>query len=104
MDTGCGYNDSKVMFFSSDEKKWINRIHKLAAEYPEEVFIECEPEENNGCIYARLPAEYLKIAPKRRCEMSDEQRAVLSERLRLMRKTKGNMGEENKDDSEEERE
>lgn len=74
------------MYFSSDERKWITRIRKLAEEHADEVTILNQPETNDGCIYARLPVEYLKIAPKRRVDMSDEQRLIAAERMRLLHK------------------
>ena len=74
------------MYFSSDERKWITRIRKLAEEHADEVTILNQPETNDGCIYARLPVEYLKITPKRRVDMSDEQRLIAAERMRLLRK------------------
>lgn len=64
METCFNYTD-KTAYVSSDEKKWINKVRKLAEQRPDEVEIICQPEENDGCIYAKLPAQWLKINPKR---------------------------------------
>lgn len=68
--------------FSSDERKWINRIHKLKESYPNDVVICAEPAENDGMIVARFPIKWLKIAPPRK--VSDEQRQAASERFKAM--------------------
>ena len=46
METAMGYltEDEGRAWFSSDEKKWKNRITKLAEEYPEQVKITVYPE------------------------------------------------------------
>lgn len=89
METSCSYTDA-VMFFSSDERKWISKIRRMAETNPSEVIILRQPEENDGCIYAKLPSEYLKIAPKRHIELSDEQREARAERLRELHKANKN--------------
>lgn len=71
------------MYFSSDEQRWINRIHKLAAEHPDEVRILAEPSTNDGCIYASLPIRWLKLSPPR--QMSDEYKESCAERMAAMR-------------------
>lgn len=84
METCCEYTD-KTLFVSSDHQKWINRIRKLSEQYPDEVTIKNRPEENDGCICATMPSEWLRISPPRKVEMSEEQKAELSERLRMAR-------------------
>ena len=88
METACNYLNDKVMYVSTDERKWINRLLKIAEEHPDEVAIINRPEENDGCLCLKCPASYLKISPPLRREMTDEQRVALSERMKLMRKTK----------------
>ena len=85
MDTCFNYVDKDKGFFSSDEQKWINRIHKLKEQFPDDVHIIWEPYENDGCIYCQLPASWLKIQPKRKVELSEEKKDVLRERLARMR-------------------
>ncbi len=74
------------MYFSSDELRWRNRIIALAEAHPDEVTILEHPDQNDGCVYAKLPVEYLKIQPKRNVNLSDEQRIAASERLKSLRK------------------
>lgn len=81
METSISYTD-QTAFFSSDERKWINRIHKLKQLCPEQVTIIREPEENGGCIYCKVPASWVKIAPKKSINMSEEQKAQLASNLR----------------------
>ena len=85
MDTCFNYVDKDKGFFSSDEQKWINRIHKLEEQFPDDIHIIWEPYENDGCIYCQLPTSWLKIQPKRKVELSEEKKDVLRERLARMR-------------------
>lgn len=82
METCFNYCDKDVAFFSSDELKWINKIHKLKKEYPDEIKIIKEPENNDGCIYCRLPTKWLKVGPKRKSSMTDEQKLAFSQRMK----------------------
>lgn len=84
IETCCEYTD-KTLFVSSDHQKWINKIKKLAEQYPDDVEIKNRPEENDGCICATMPSDWLRISPPRRVEMTEEQKAELAERLRLAR-------------------
>lgn len=68
--------------FTTAEKRWINRISKLATEYPEEVKIVDSPEDNHGYLVAHVPKKWFKINPPRRTEYSEEQRMAIAERLR----------------------
>ena len=83
METCFNYTQ-ETAFFSSDERKWHTKIRKLAAERPDEVTIIKQPEDNDGCIYAKLPASWIKIVPPKK--YSDEQlekfRALAKERFR----------------------
>lgn len=97
METCLNYTNAKEMYFSSDERKWITKIRKLKEKNPDEVEILAEPEENNGCIYVRLPVNYLRLQPKLRREISDEERSILVDRMRKVRsKTKQDTSNENK--------
>lgn len=81
METCFTYIDKEDAFFSSDERKWITRIRKLAEKFPDKVTILKQPEENDGCIYARLPQNWMKIAPKRVGTLTDDQILILRNRL-----------------------
>lgn len=91
IDTYVGYTSRDEMFFSSTERSWHTKITKLAKDHPDEVTIIKTPEENDGCIYAKMPVSYLKLQPKREGrKMTDEQREAAIERLRVARENKQN--------------
>lgn len=95
METAMGYltEDDGRAWFSSDEKKWKNRIMKLAEEYPEQVKITVYPEDNDGCINAWIPAKWIRVKPPVKRNLTDEQRMAMSERLKKAREA-GNEDEE----------
>jgi hypothetical protein len=82
METSFSYYDGKTAFFSSDERKWISKIHKMKESNPKEVVILKEPDSNDGCIYCKLPADWLKITPKRKMDLSEEEKEALRERFK----------------------
>lgn len=89
MDTCFNYVDKDKGFFSSDEQKWINRIHKLKEQFPDDVHIIWEPYENDGCIYCQIPTSWLKIQPKRSGrQLTEEERMAAVERLKRGREAK----------------
>lgn len=90
METVCNYTD-KTMFVSSDQQKIINRVRKLAEQYPDQVTIRNHPEQNDGCIYATMPAEWLKLSPPIKREMTDEQRLAASERMKELAQKRKNI-------------
>ena len=85
IDTSVSYTSKDEMFFSSTERSWHNKILKLAKNHPDEVTILARPENNDGCIYAKMPVSYLNIRPKRISTMTEEQRQAASDRLKKMR-------------------
>lgn len=85
METCFNYTEKEHGYFSSDERRYITKIHKLAEKYPEQVRIIAEPENNDGCIYAELPTSWLKIQPPRKLDLTDEQREEMSARLAKIR-------------------
>lgn len=95
METAMGYltEDEGRAWFSSDERKWRNRIMKLAEEYPEQVKITVYPEDNDGCINAWIPAKWIRVKPPIKRNLTDEQRMAMSERLKKAREA-GNEDEE----------
>lgn len=89
METCFNYTDgSNMAYFSSDERKWINRIHKWAEERPDEVRIEKEPDENDRCIYARVPASWLKVRYPKKMNFTEEHLNALTEQVRTLSRTK----------------
>lgn len=79
METSVTYTD-KTAWFSSDERRWITKVRKLREERPDEVTIIREPENNDGCIYAKFPAEWVRVRPKQ--VLSEEESARRSERAK----------------------
>lgn len=92
MDTSACYSSQDYMEFSSDERKWINKIRKLKETHPDEVDIIREPEENDGCIYARVPCSWLRIQPKYVRNYSDEEISAMTERIQNWQKNSRNNG------------
>lgn len=90
METCFNYCDKDIAYFSSDERKWITRIRRLQGKYPELVTILKQPEDNDGCIYARLPASALKIQLRDKKDLSEEQKQTLVDNLRRGREAKAN--------------
>lgn len=84
IDTSCCYTD-ETMWVSTDEKWLINRIRKLTEKNPGQVTVIKEPEENDGCLYCKLPAKWLQIRPPRKYELTEEKRVAAAERLRNSR-------------------
>ena len=82
MDTSISYTDRDFAYFSSDEQKWHRRIRSLKTQYPDQVSIEYEPEQNDGCICAKIPVSWFKISPPRRLDLTEEQRQERAERMR----------------------
>ena len=86
MDTSMTYNEeTRRWHYSSDDYVFINKMRKLAKEYPDDVVVLGEPQTNDGCMYITFPKDWLRIAPKRKVELSDEKRAELAARLEKMR-------------------
>ena len=84
METSVSYLGGEHAYFSSDERRWCNRIARLAEDHTGEVTIIRTPDQNDGCIYAKIPVSWFRIQPKKRREISDEERLILSERMRKL--------------------
>lgn len=76
--------------FCSGERKWINKILKLKAQYPNEVDIITPPEQNGGIILSHIPKSWLKVSPPRKVNMTEEQREAAAERMKNLRKNSSN--------------
>lgn len=79
-------NGQDTVTFSFSQKKFINKVRALAEKYPDEVKIYAE--NNDGSITGNLPLKFVKISAPRQVSMDDERRAILSQRMKLMRQTK----------------
>ena len=84
METCFNYCGDKG-YLSSDERKWVGRVRRLKEKYLDEVRIIAEPENNDGCIYAELPKEWLQVRPPVKRNLTDEQRQEIADRLNRTR-------------------
>ena len=94
METSIDWVDLKVAVVSTDEGKWIRRIRSYKERFPDLVRIKTEPEGNDGNMVAEVPTNWVKIAPPKSTTMTDEQRAVLADRLRKQRENARSVQEE----------
>lgn len=67
---------------SSSERKFIGKIKKLAAQYPEDTKLIENPD---GSVYLQFPIEWFKMPHPPR-QMSDEAREKAAERMRGLRR------------------
>lgn len=88
----------KYASISTDERSYISQIHKLAEKYPEDVIIKKEPESNDGCMYAWLPAKWFRLQKPKTLNLTDEQR---EERRKRFAKVVGGNPEESTGNDEE---
>ena len=85
METCFNWCEPGFAYVSSDERKWINRIRKLAEEHGDDCVIMKQPEDNGGFIYAKVPQNWVRVRPPIKRDMTDEQRAAIAERMRTYR-------------------
>lgn len=89
-----GYNEtifehdrgSSYWGISTGEKKWKNKLKKLAEQNPDEV--KCVVENDDGGVYYHVPDSYVALRKPRHVELTEEQRAASAERLRAAREKK----------------
>lgn len=74
---------NKTFTVTAIEQWSIKMIHRLKAKFPDEVDI--RHTNQDGSIVVRLPFEWMRIVPKRRDTMSDEERQLRSERMKELR-------------------
>lgn len=60
--------------------KYASKLKKLAEEYPDEVSIKVDNKDKS--VVGTIPVKYIKISHPRKVEYTDEQKAVLRERLK----------------------
>ena len=85
METCFNYVDKDTAFFSSDERKWITKIQQFKQQHPDEVEILAEPENNDGCIYCKLPVRIFSLRWPTKRELTEEQRQELRDRMTAIR-------------------
>lgn len=84
METCFNYCGEKG-YFSSDERRFITKVRRLKEQYPEQVRIIAEPEENDGCICCELPKKWFRIQPPVKRNMTEEQKREAADRLKRAR-------------------
>ena len=86
METCFNYTEKGIGFFSSDERRFITKVRKLKEQYPDDVRIIAEPEENDGCIYCELPTAWFTIRVPKKVVMTEERKQMLRDRMEQIRK------------------
>lgn len=71
------YNGQDIMTVTLSQKRLINKVMKLAKEYPSEVRI--DRVNDDGTVLAHLPLKYLRFSRPR--ELSEEEKLKAKERL-----------------------
>lgn len=82
------YGGEDYITFSTDERKWLNKLRKQMEAHPDEVKVIAE--NPDGGLVVHLPYSWLRApAPKKKvAPMSEERRAAAAERLAKARKAK----------------
>lgn len=71
------YNGQDIITVTLSQKRFINKLNKLAKEYPDEVKIDKVNED--GTVLAHIPLKYLRITRPR--ELTEEEKQKARERL-----------------------
>ena len=79
------YGDKSATMYTSERSR-INELMKLKEEYPN--LVEITAVNKDGSIVVHIPAEWMKLRPRKKCNLSDEQRAAVAERLRASKNNK----------------
>ena len=65
-------------------ERWsVSMLRRLKEKYPDQV--EIAYENKDGSLLARVPFDWMRIVPKKRDTMTDQQRAARSERMKAFR-------------------
>lgn len=81
MKTTSNLTGQRKVTFTFTARKYINRIKKYKESHPDDVdFVE----NSDGSICGHVPLKWLKISPPRKVELTDEQKAERSERMRKL--------------------
>ena len=81
-------SDNKFATITTNERKWITKLNKLAEKRPDEVKIVSRPEDNHGYMLAHVPKSYMKLSPPRTVNYSEEHRAALADRMKTVSRKK----------------
>ena len=86
IETCFNYTTREAGYFSSNEPKYISKVHKLKEQFPDKVTIIAEPEDNDGVIYAKMPISFFRLQASHSRIMTDEEKDTLREQLHQWRK------------------
>lgn len=88
-------NENNVEFLTGQRKvtftftarKFINKMKKYKESHPDDIdFIE----NSDGSIWGHVPLKWLKISPPRKVELTEEQKAERSARMKKLAKSRKN--------------
>ena len=88
METCIEYCEPGWAWMSTDERRWINKLRKLAHDRPDECVIVKQPEDNGGFIYAKFPQKWVRVNPPKVVNLTDEQKAERAAALLKARQEK----------------
>ena len=99
-DTTWGENENAIEWLDTQQKATVtlhggrlkNRVMKLVEEFPDEVEVRREPDENGGFLVAKIPAKWVKITPPRKLDLTDEQKEELMARLGITKASRNVSG------------
>lgn len=79
-ETYAGYvRGDEYAYLYSAESKWIRKMKRWAEEFPDQVKVVID---NADGMEINMPTSWFKISPKRERNLSDEQRAAMSARMK----------------------
>ena len=86
METCLNWTDGDNAYLSTDDPGVRSALLRQAEKQPEAITILARPEQNDGCLYAKVPVKFArralkKLIPNKREPMSAERRAEVAERL-----------------------
>ena len=76
-------NGESTATISTDDRSVKLKLAKLYQSYPDDVQLVAE--NDDGSVMYHLPWKWVKFSPPRKVYMTDERKAELAERLRMMR-------------------
>ena len=94
--TFTAYADEDYYTFYSCEDKWVRRIEKLAADYPDKVKIIRKTDSSVQCL---LHKRFVAVRPTRKDTMTEEERerrkSIAAQNLKKAREKKAQRGDAN---------
>ena len=103
MDTGISFTDGEFAYASSDDPGIKTAWMKMMQQWPDEIKILKRPDENDGCLYIRLPLKMARhvvkrLIPSKREPMSEERKVAAAERMKAYQAAKKEGSRNEQDD------